>query len=302
MGRALCRALIEKGYSVRAMVKEKEDIGKLPAGVVPFIGLLSDVSALEDATAGVDFVIHAAGAVGVTGKKFSDLLETNTVGTANVVSACKNSDCTRILFPSTTDVYGRYRKEVLTELSEPKPSDKYGLTKLGAENKIIESGRAYTIFRVSTVYGPEYEASFFKVFKAIIEGKLAIIGNGKNHLSLVHINDVVRAFLLAIENPAAKNQIYNLSDGVAYTQEGLMNTAADLLHAERPKRHVNKMLVAVIAKAYHLDSDELRFLTSNRVLDITKIRSQLGFEPSVDINKGGGELVKMFLEKYHKQV
>jgi len=81
-----------------------------------------------------------------------------------------------------------------------------------------------------------------------------------------------------------------------------MDTAADLLHAERPKRHVNKMLVAVIAKAYHLDSDELRFLTSNRVLDITKIRSQLGFEPSVDINKGGGELVKMFLERYYQQV
>jgi len=302
MGRALCRTLIEKGYSVRVLVKKKEDIGKLPAGVVPFIGLLSDVSVLEEAAAGVDFVIHTAGAVGVTGKKFSDLLETNTVGTANVVSACKNNACTRILFPSTIDVYGKYRKEVLTELSEPKPSDKYGFTKLGAENKIIESGRAYTIFRVSTVYGPEYEASFFKVFKAIIEGKLAIIGNGKNHLSIVHINDVVRAFLLAMENPAAKNQIYNLSDGVAYTQEGLIDTAADLLHAERPKRHVNKMLVAVIAKAYHLDSDELRFLTSNRVLDITKIRSQLGFEPSVDINKGGGELVKMFLERYHQQV
>ena len=300
MGRALCRALIEKGYSVRALVKEKEDIGMLPAGVVPFIGLLSDVSVLEEATAGVDFVIHAAGAVGVTGKKLSDLLDTNTVGTANVVNACKNNACTRILFPSTIDVYGRYRKEVLTELSEPKPSDNYGFTKLGAENKIIESGMAYTIFRISTIYGPEFETSFFKIFKAIIEGKLAIIGDGKNHLSLVHINDVVHAFLLAMENPAAKNQIYNLSDGVAYTQEGLMDTAADLLHAERPKRHVNKMLVAVIAKAYHLDSDELRFLTSNRVLDITKIRSQLGFEPSVDINKGGGELVKMFLERYHQ--
>jgi len=302
MGRALCRALIEKGYSVRAQVKEKEEIGKLPAGVVPFIGLLSDMSMLEEATAGVDFVIHLAGIVGVTGTKFSDLLDTNTVGTANVASACKISGCTRILFPSSIDVYGRYRKEVLTELSEPKPSDNYGFTKLGAENKIIESGMAYTIFRISTIYGPEFEASFFKIFKAIIEGKLAIIGDGKNHLSLVHINDVVRAFLLAIENPVAKNQIYNLSDGVAYTQEGLMDTAADLLHAERPKRHINKMLVAVIAKAHHLDSDELRFLTSNRVLDITKIRSQLGFEPSVDINKGGGELVKMFLERYYQQV
>ncbi|MEM3781771.1 MAG: NAD(P)-dependent oxidoreductase [Candidatus Micrarchaeaceae archaeon] len=296
LGSRLCKLLVSSGYEVRALVVSKEVINDLPAGVVPFVGTLDDMQVLYDACKGADIVVHTAALVTSSGK-VSDIKRVNVDGTANLLDACAKGSCGRIVFSSSIDVYGRKRSGVITEQTKPKPSDKYGYSKLMAEREIINSGIAYVIFRIATIYGPGFERSFFKVFKAIAKGKISIIGKGSNHLAIVHINDVLKAYALAIGNDAALNNIFNLSDGVAYTQEGLIDAAADMLHAARPKSHVSAALVALLAKKRGLDSDELRFLTSDRIIDISKIKSMLGFEPSVSIQQGGAELVSMFIKK-----
>ncbi|MEM0074431.1 MAG: NAD-dependent epimerase/dehydratase family protein, partial [Candidatus Micrarchaeaceae archaeon] len=266
LGSRLCATLVNAGYEVRALVLSKETAKSLPVGVVPFVGSLDDLQVLYDACDGADLVIHTAALVS-SGGKVADIKHVNVDGTAHLLDACAKGSCRRMVFSSSIDVYGSKRNGVITEYTKPKPNDKYGYSKLMAEQEIINSGIAYVIFRIATIYGPGFEKSFFKVFKAVAQNKMSIVGNGSNHLAIVHINDVLNAYSLAMSNDAVNN-IYNLSDGVAYTQEGLIDTAADLLHVERPKNHVSAALVAFLAKRYGLDSDELRFLTSDRIIDI----------------------------------
>ncbi len=299
LGRSLSRALVRSGYGVRALSHDKEFIHTMPAGVVPYVGDVADKKLLNDACKGADVVFHLAAIVSEYKASTSRLMEVNVTGTTNVLEACRRNGVEHIVFPSSVDVYGRTRDEVLTEDSKLKPTDKYGYSKMLAERQIIQYGDKidYTILRLATIYGVGFEASYFKLFKSIKEGKAYIIGDGKNHLSMIHIEDVISAFLLAEEKRSGSKEIYNLSDGVRYTQEGLIDMAADMLKVPRPKRHISPIVVNLVAKRRGLNSDELRFLTSNRILDISKIKKDLGMVPSVNVKDATMEMMMDFISK-----
>jgi nucleoside-diphosphate-sugar epimerase len=301
IGKELIKALLKKGDVVRALVKRREQIVELSQGVIPYIGDITSPKELDDACNGVDNVFHLAGAVSEYKYTTEELMRTNVDGTRNVLDACEKYGVKHFIFASTIDVYGRKRSEVLTEDSERKPSDRYGYSKMLAEDVVGRYNNTVpsTILRIAVVYGPGFESSFFKIFKALQDQKVYMIGNGQNHLAIIHIYDVLQAMLLARINEKSKNRIYNVSDGTSYTQEYLFDVAADELKVPRPTRHVNELIVKLVAKNRGLNTDELRFITSNRVIDISRIRNELGFSPMVNIKVGGGELVKAFLAKKH---
>lgn len=294
LGKALVGRLIKEKKSVRILLQRKEDAIAVAMGAVPYVGDITDEEALEKAMKGVDIVIHLAAVVSQYRLGPHEIIRTNTLGTRKVARAAKAAGVKRILFASTTNVYGRSRRETLTEESETRPSDTYGQSKKLAEQELVDSGVNYTIFRMATIYGPGFENSFFKIFKVIKEGKAHIIGNGKNHLSLVHIDDVVDAYMLALGRKASVNQVYNITDGRDYTQEYLFDLAADLLGVPRPKSHIHPVVVHIVAKARGLDTDEIRFITSNRQVDISKARKELGFKPKESVESSGSYLIKKF--------
>jgi nucleoside-diphosphate-sugar epimerase len=301
LGRRLVNMLIERGSTVRALVIGKDEINNLTSGVIPFVGTLNDVHVLDDACRGADMVLHLAAALGETKAKTDELVRVNVEGTHRLLESCKKSSVKQILFTSTVDVYGRKRNDVLNEESSLVPTDKYGYSKMLAEHEIIRSGVPYTIFRIATIYGPGFEHSFFKMFRVVHEGRTAIIGSGQNHLALVHVDDVINAIMLAIENPEISiGKIYNVADSTPFTQEELIDLAANMMNMEKPKKHVSEFLVRMIARQRNLDSDELRFITSNRVIDTSKIEKDLKFKTKVDINEGGKDMVNAFLSKMKK--
>ncbi|MGC8710640.1 MAG: NAD-dependent epimerase/dehydratase family protein [Candidatus Micrarchaeia archaeon] len=301
IGKELVKALMKKGDIVRALVKRKEQIVELSPGVIPYIGDITNQKELDDAVNGADNVFHLAGAVSEYRYTTEELMHINVDGTRNALDACEKYGIKHFIFSSTIDVYGRKRNELLTEDSERKPSDRYGYSKMLAEDVVerYKNTVPSTILRIATVYGPGFESSFFKIFKALQDQKVYFIGNGKNHLSIIHIYDVLQALLLARMNDKSKNRIYNTSDGTSYTQEYLFDLAADELKAPRPTKHMSEFIVKLVAKSRGLDTDELRFITSDRVIDITRIKTELGFNPMVNIKVGGSELVKAFLAKKH---
>ncbi len=298
LGRAAVKTLTQDGCTVRALMIAKEEVRHLPPGTVPFSGTLLNKQVLDDACRGAGVVFHFAAIVGVANATAEEAMTTNVEGTKNLLDACKRNNVKHLIFSSSIDVYGSKRKGSLSEETRPMPTDKYGYSKMLAEQEIMKSGVPYTILRIGTIYGHGFEHSFFKVFRAIREGKMVIVGRGNNHMSLISLQDLIKAIMLVKENrQTATDRVYNVSDGVAYTQEGLIDTAADLLKVERPKRHVSELLVKMLAKSRGLDSDELRFLTSERVLDISRIKKDLGFAPDIDIKTGMGELVNEFLNR-----
>ncbi len=299
IGRGLTRALLRDGYEVRALAKTKEFMHRIPGGVVPYVGDITNKKALSDAFKGVDVVYHLAAIVSEYKAPTPELMKVNVDGTKNVLEACRANGVAHLVFASTVDVYGSNRDEVLTEQSRLRPTDKYGYSKMLAEKEIerYEDKLDYTIFRMAAIYGKEFAAPYFKMFKAVKEQKAYIIGAGDNHLSLIHIDDVVNGYMLAESQRRGGRNVYNLSDGVDYTQEQLLGMVADMLKVKKPKRHISSIVVRLLAKRRNLDSDELRFIMSNRQVDISKVKKELGFRPSVDMKDAGMELIKEFLAK-----
>jgi nucleoside-diphosphate-sugar epimerase len=254
---------------------------------------------LNEACKDVDIVYHLAAIVSEYKEPTRKLMEVNVGGTENVLDACRRNGVEQMVFTSSIDVYGRVRDEVLTEESTLNPTDKYGYSKALAERKIMEYGDKidYTILRMATIYGSGFEDSYFKMFKAIRAGKAYIIGDGKNNLALVDIEDVLSALLLVAEQKKSNRNVYNLSDGVRYTQEGLLKLGAEMLKVDKPKKHINQLVVNFVAKNRGLDSDELRFLTSNRIIDISKIKREIGWKPSIGIKDATIDMMRTFFSK-----
>ena len=300
IGRIVARALLDSGYTIRSVVRSREAALGLPAGTVPYIGSLSDSKMLANAFDGADAVLHLAAIVSEYKYTTEQILDTNVVGTRSVVEACNSGGVSQLIFSSSIDVYGRQRKGVLTEESELRPSDKYGYSKMLAEQVIREeAGRLrYTIFRLATAYGPGFESSFFKVLGLIKEGKAYLMGKGDNSLAIIHVSDVAQAVALALgKGRESANKIYNLSDGLNQTQKELFALAAAALHVPKPERQINRIIMNIMIKSKNIDSDELRFLTSDRVIDISRARKELGFSPKVDSRKGIEEVARMFAER-----
>ncbi|MGC8623430.1 MAG: NAD-dependent epimerase/dehydratase family protein [Candidatus Micrarchaeia archaeon] len=304
LGKELIKSLIKKGDTVRALIKRKEMVVELPAGIIPFIGDLTDIHALKKAVEGTDTVFHLAAIVSEYKATTEEIIRVNVDGTRNIMDAAEESGGPHVIFASTVDVYGHKRKDLLTEESAIDPKDRYAYSKVLAEQVInrYKPVVPFTIFRMANIYGPGFEAPFFKVFRLIKEGKARIIGKGDNKLNLVHIYDVLQAMLLAKENKVSRGKVYNLTDGQAHTQEFLFDFIADKLKVPRPSKHVSELLVRFLAKQYGIDSDELRFLMSSRLIDISKIRNELGYSPLIDIEKGGSSMIEDFLKSGGKGV
>ncbi len=297
LGRHIISELLSKGVTVRALVRDNTDVNALPFGAIPYIGDITSQDVIFDACKGVDTVYHFAAIVSQREGGHKEILRVNTQGTKMVLEAADLGGAKRIILSSTVDVYGSRRHELLTEDSELKPNDMYGHSKMLAEKQVqsFSGNISYTILRMAAIYGEEFKHSFFKVFKMINSNKAYMLGNGKNALSLVHITDVARAMLLVRTAEAASNKIYNLTDGKTYTQEYLYSLAAELLNKKQHIGHINTFIAKILAKKAGITIDDIRFITSNRILSINKISQELGFKPIVDIKTAGKELVESFL-------
>ncbi len=318
MGRKVVAGLLERGYEVRAILKTNPDKTSewrdLPAGVRVYAAdiSLSDndtKGVLRDACNGVSLMFHLAAITSNVTSNYNEIINTNVVGTENVVeaylSANPSAERLKLVYSSSVTVYGYKRTgEILTEDSKTMPKSAYSESKYMAE-QIIRTFAAsdrrldYTIFRIGVIYGKGYEQSFMRIFGLIKRGKLMYVGNGMNHLTLVNIDDVVAAFFTAMDSGRGSNRLYNLTDGVAYTQRELFDKAAKFLNAESPKRSIHPILARIGARTRGINMDQFRFLVSDRTVSIERIRKELGFRPSVKLDEAGRELAKEFL-KLHK--
>ncbi len=320
IGTELIKRLLAQGDEVRAIIKEAPDKyadwKMLPPGVIPYVVDLTfkrkeDQKNLESACKGVKRVFHLAGATFNSKFNYNQLIDTNVVGTENLLEsilATNQNSQVHFIFSSSTTVYGYKRKgETLTENSEVRPSSHYAESKLMAEHLIesfAESHKQifYTIFRIGTMYGKGYEKPhYFKAFKLIKEGKMRYIGGGTNHLPLVNSKDVADAMMLATEKPKASfNQIFNLTDGVPHTPKELFTLAAGIMGVSPPTKSVNPTVARLLIKAADVDYDEYEFLAGDRIVSANKIKEKLGFRPTRRVDVDGLLMVEDFMRGYKR--
>ena len=141
------------------------------------------------------------------------------------------------------------------------------------------------------------------------KGKMRIFGNGQNRLPLVHVDDAVRAVLLALDAHLISCREYNIVGEETPTQEELLQMAANALHVPAPARHTSLLFVqsaSAVSKLLSLlgmgsplpfDAENIRQLTLDRAYSTDKARRELGFVAKVKLASGIKQMVGEYRDK-----
>jgi nucleoside-diphosphate-sugar epimerase len=181
-----------------------------------------DIRNLEDCkkyTEGADVVIHLAGELPHAGwgeeLKKGTMWEIMVDGTENVLFACLHNKVKKVIYYSSSAVYGEPPKYALKEDAKHAPLDEYGKAKSKAEDichEYMKKGLDITIIRPMTILGPGFVGILRSMMEFIYRGKkFPIIGDGSNRIQLIHIEDIMDATIRCIDEPKAKNETFNIS-------------------------------------------------------------------------------------------
>jgi nucleoside-diphosphate-sugar epimerase len=158
-----------------------------------------------------DFVIHAAAALPLW--KSKDIMEINVDGTENILKASLKNKIKRVIYISSTAVYGVPKKHPIFETDPRVGVGDYGQSKIEAEdlcNKFIKNGLNVTIIRPKTFLGTHRLGVFEILFDWIHDGKkIPIIGRGNNHYQLLDVEDLCEVIHLFIRNSTDKKSLFN---------------------------------------------------------------------------------------------
>ncbi len=212
LGCHLSRLFLKKGLKViqydLAPLDAKDLIGK-----VEYVnGDILDKEKLTKALKNVDFVVHAAAALPIQLKK-ETIYSVNIDGTKNVLECAFSQKIKRLVFISSTAVYGIPRTLPEPETAPIDPIGFYGESKVAGEKLCLEfekKGLQINIIRPKTFLGPERLGVFQLWFEAIYTGKpVFILGSGNNKYQLLSVSDVSGAIFKALEEKV-HGEIFNI--------------------------------------------------------------------------------------------
>ena len=223
-GSHLCQTLLQRGDQVVAYVRQTSDLSRLEGLAVEQVyGQITDQAALEAAMTGVDTVFHTAAYVEL-GLVDADLMEkVNVGGTKAVLAAAQSAGVSKMLYCSTIGVYGDTQGQLINETFERQQTDfssAYDRTKYLAQQAVDNAAKqGFHVVSVmpSGIFGPG-DPHFGKVVKLFLKGGLKVWAGANRVTGIVHVDDLVDAMLLAVEQ-SQPGEHYILSTGELTTQE-----------------------------------------------------------------------------------
>jgi len=296
VGKHLVNALLSQGEKVRALVKEKIVENE---NVEIFYGDLLDKESLKKAVETVDIIYHLAAVVDYLAPK-DMMFNVNVIGTKNLLEVSKAK---KFIYLSSTASMGKKLKEIPANESTPcHPSDFYGQTKLDAEKLVKENGGI--VLRSADVFGSGFIEGYDYVISGLEDGSLPVIGDGKNFIQWIHIDDLIQALLLVKDN-GKPGEVYIVAGKEVKTLNECLELLAKYLEVEPPKKHVSKFLAKTLTN-YKLFKAKIKKerpkvipeyinkMTANRSFDISKAKKELGFEPRISYEDAAREMVEEY--------
>jgi UDP-glucose 4-epimerase len=263
------------------------DLVRSPAeSIERYTGSILDINDVNQAVRGCNAVVHLAAMLGVrrTEIKKMETLNINIQGTINILEACVKERVERIVFASSSEVYGRQKNMPLSEETAVSPISIYAVTKLAAEEYVKaycqSYGLKYSIVRFFNIYGPGQVAEFVipRFVKAVMEDKSPLVyGRGKQVRSFCYVDDAVEAVAKILLSDKADAEIFNIGNDTEVISIEELALKVISLSKKDLKPHFISMDKA--------DRNEEREI-SKRVPDIAKAKRLLGFKPKVTLQEG----------------
>ena len=244
---------------------------------------IRDVGALANATRGVEVIFHEA-ALGSVPRSVADPMtthEVNLTGTVNVLLAARDANVRRVVYASSSSVYGEAAVLPKHEELTPQPISPYALSKLAAENYIKVFHRVYGLEAVSlryfNIFGPrqdpesEYAAVVPRFVTALLEGKRPVVyGDGLQSRDFTYVENVVNANLLAAEAEGVAGGAFNVACGGRYSLLDLLGRLKETIGGEIEPVHE-------AARTGDVRDSQA---------SIEKAQKGLGYQVSVDFEEG----------------
>ena len=286
IGSNLVRALIERGDEVRVLdnfsTGNRANLEGLDIEVVE--GELRSYERVHNAVRGTEIVFHL-GALGSVPRSVQDPLTSSAVnveGTLNVLLAARDEGVRRVVYSSSSSVYGPRRELPVTEDMPPDPISPYGVAKLAAERYCVSFSRVYESFesvvvRYFNVFGPrqspfsQYAAVIPLFVTAIDTGEpIVVYGDGEQRRDFTYVENVVDGTIRAAEAAGANGRIFNVAASAPVT----VNTVAAA---------IGEVLGKPVEKTFAPPRvGDIR----DSWADVTAAREVLGWEPAVGLEDG----------------
>jgi UDP-N-acetylglucosamine/UDP-N-acetyl-alpha-D-glucosaminouronate 4-epimerase len=286
IGSNLVDALVERGDDVRVLdnfsTGNRANLDGLDVQVVE--GELRSYERVHAAIRGMEVVYHL-GALGSVPRSVQDPLTSSAVnveGTLNVLLAARDEGVRRVIFASSTSVYGSSRELPTSESTPPDPISPYGVAKLAAERYCISFSRVYhsfeaVVLRYFNVFGPrqsphsQYAAAVPLFIASIDHGEpVTIYGDGEQTRDFTYVANVVDATMLAADAPGANGRIFNVAAAAPASVNHIAETIGIILGKPVEKRYEPPR------------PGDIR----DSWADISAAREALGYEPRVDLAAG----------------
>ncbi|MBW4521176.1 MAG: NAD-dependent epimerase/dehydratase family protein [Scytolyngbya sp. HA4215-MV1] len=229
----------------------------------------------------VDVVYHQAAQAGVRaswGAGFRSYTERNINATQILLEAAKDAKgLKRLVFASTSSVYGNAEALPTYETICPQPVSPYGITKLAAERLCWLYHQNFqvpvTALRYFTVYGPRQrpDMAFHKFFKAVLADEaIPIYGDGQQTRDFTFVSDAIAANLAAASVAEAIGEVFNIGGGSRVVLTEVIDTMEQVVGSPIRRNHIGKAM----GDARHTAAD------------VSKARNILGYQPQVSLKDG----------------
>jgi UDP-glucose 4-epimerase len=286
IGSNLVRQLVERGDDVRVLdnfsTGNRANLEGLDVEIVE--GELRSYERVHNAVRGTEVVFHL-GALGSVPRSVQDPLTSSAVnveGTLNVMLAARDEGVRRVVYSSSSSVYGSKRELPVNESLAADPISPYGVAKLAAERYCVSFSRVYESFetvvlRYFNVFGPrqsprsQYAAMVPLFITAIAAGEpVTVFGDGEQSRDFTYVANVVDATLLAADADGANGRIFNVAAGSPASVNAVAETIGRILGKPVERRFAPPR------------PGDIR----DSWADVTAAREILGYQPTVDLEEG----------------
>ena len=303
IGSHIVERLVSMGKAVRVFDNfsfgSKENLNGIGERVEILSGDLLDLDAVQKAMEGVQVVFHQAAlrSVPFSVEHPSLVNRVNVEGTLNVLTAARDAKAGRVVFASSSSVYGEEKKLPSSEQQLPRPISPYAVSKLAGEHYCQAFTRLYGLETVSlryfNVFGPrqdpnsEYATVIPRFILWALRGEpFQVHGDGLQSRDFTYIDNVVDANLLAAATREGVGGVFNVGQNRAYALLDLIDTLRYLLKTELRWFHTEAR------------SGDVR----HTLADLSQSRRCLDYQPRISFEEGIVKTVKYFSRQMEVEV
>lgn len=307
VGYHLCNSLLSEGHTVYGTIRNEKDFPKLPSDVQPLLIDSITTSLPEAYLNNVDAIIYLAARVHQMNDTSSDAIniyrQINTEATINLAKQAAKNGVRRFVYLSSIKVHGEKQESSspYTEQNIPNPIDPYAKSKWEAEQLLTQlaeqTSLEVVILRPPLIYGTNVKGNFLKLIKLVKQGIPLPLRQVNNARSFVYVGNLVDAIITCLTHPKAKNQTFLISDGQDLSTPELIRKIAYYLDCPCNLLPVPPSLLRVagslgdvgeklLGRSLPLNSPTIDRLLGSLVVDSSKIRNTLNWQPPFTMDEG----------------